>query len=255
MSNLKIWDGVYSSFAEISKEGKGFESDRWVNSIEETFFDQKEKISKGECVVSYNNSLLPIVTSLLYHEKNSISILDFGGGIGLTYEQVLNSDSSLINIDYVVVEGKKICDKGKVIFKNDSRIVFLNALPDYEHEFDIVNISSSLHYVQNWKDVLLSLSRYEPKYFVITDLPAGKIDTFATIQNYYDSKIPCWFFSIDEINNFFYSLGYKLISSSNFLGDRLGLFGVLPMDNFDNSFKIKYSKNLIFMCTKGEFDE
>ena len=90
-------------------------------------------------------------------------------------------------------------EAGARVFQNDERIRFSDTLPRGVEKVDIVHLGSSLQYIEDWRALIGELARYRPHYFLLTDLLAGDIPTYATAQNYYGSKIPCWFFNIQEI--------------------------------------------------------
>lgn len=243
---FNIWEGTYSSFGETPACGDGFESDRWINSSEQKLCEMKSRADNGKLVLSYNNSPLPIIASLIYSEKESLSILDFGGGMGLTYTQLINSSPELTNLKYSIVEGKKVCERGKKLFRDDDKIGFTETLPDKNTHFDILHISSSLQYIEDWQELLSTLCGYKAKYFIFSDLYAGDIQTFVTVQNYYDSKIPCRFFSFGEVVKKIEKVNYRLVHTSEFHANILGQYSHMPMENFSGKMRVGHSKNLIF---------
>jgi len=69
-------------------------------------------------------------------------------------------------------------------------------------------------------------------YILLADVPAGKMPTYATVQNYYGSKIPHWFFNLNEMINAMAAIKYKLLFKSAYIGKRLGIEQPMPQDNF-----------------------
>lgn len=108
-------------------------------------------------------------------------------------------------------------------------------------------MGSSLHYIEDWQNMLHRLCRYQPEYFLIMDLPAGDIPTFATAQNYYDSKIPVWFFNVNEVIEVVKINGFKLVFKSAYIAAILGDESPFRLDNFDKKYRIDNACNLLFI--------
>lgn len=252
MKSFYIWDGVYNNFSELPATGSGFESDKWVESnfkktkeiMDSYIASQNSDVRKyGEFKATHLQSQI----AHCYSQNNSCRVLDFGGGMGTTFIESLYSLPECENLSFDIVEGEQNCIKGREIFKDDKRVSFIERLPA-KKKFDIIHISSSLQYIEDWKSLLHEMcERYDAEYFVFNDLPANNIkNTYATIQNYYDSKISYWFFKLEDIVNFVESENYKLIFQSDFYGTYLGIPGPVPQENFPDEYQIKHSKNLIF---------
>jgi hypothetical protein len=82
---------------------------------------------------------------------------------------------------------------------------------------------------------------------MLSGLNAGDIETFVTYQNYYDSKIPVWFWNIHEIIEALRNLDYNLIYKSLLESSYLGKLQPLPMENFPPEYRLKRKCNLIFL--------
>lgn len=246
---FNIWEGVYKNFNELPKYGDGFESTTWIersiDKIKKTLKLAQEEKSITEDAI-FNGSPLYSIASVLYYEKKHLKILDFGGGMGNSFVPLCTVLSNPNNLKYTVVEGTENCISAEEIFKNDDRISFLNHLPN-DDNFDIIHISSSLQYIENWNELLTLLCKYKSKYFIFTDLPAGDIiESYVSLQNYYESKIPHWFFKLEDIIKEMNFHNYQLIYKSNFQANILGEFYNYPQDNFQKEYQIGYSKCLVF---------
>ena len=75
-------------------------------------------------------------------------------------------------------------------------------------------------------------------------------NSFVTIQNYYESKIPHWFFSISDLIYEFQKNGYELSLHSEATGKRAGKDNLLPMSNFPKSHQIETTSHLLFSKLK-----
>jgi putative methyltransferase (TIGR04325 family) len=88
-----IWEGVYKSFRDAPSSGPGFTGERWIqNSLEKINAVRQDAQKKGtvSSVTQYRESLLPFVAAIVLNEFEGVRILDFGGGVGFSYYQVLH---------------------------------------------------------------------------------------------------------------------------------------------------------------------
>jgi len=248
MSNTEdfnIWEGIYNSFDEAPVTGGGFESERWIHrsleKIKETI-----KIEKENRNVEYVDLPLFSIAADTYFNNGSVKILDFGGGMGNSFVPLCSVLPDDKYVDFTVVEGEKSVAAAKKVFLHDNRIKFLTELPK-GNNYDIIHISSSLQYIENWQSLLKNLSNYQAKYFIFTDLPTGNIrKTYISTQNYYESKIAHIFFKLGNIIDVMSNHSYDLIYQNNFLASILQVNKHYPQDNFKEEYRINYSKNLVF---------
>ena len=245
-----IWEGVYKSFRDAPSSGPGFTGERWIqNSLEKINAVRQDAQEKGTVlsVTQYRESLLPFVAAIVLNEFEGVRILDFGGGVGFSYYQVLHGLPRTKNFEFHIAEIDALCEVGKQYFQNEQHIFFHSSLPREEGlTFDIVHMGSSLHYFEEWEELLSRLCRYKPRYFLLTDLPAGDIPTFATVQSYYTSKIPVWFFNIDEVINAMTRQNYYLVFKSAYVATVLGQEHEIPQDNFEEQYRLGHTCSLLF---------
>jgi putative methyltransferase (TIGR04325 family) len=246
-----IWEGIYDSFEQCPGYGQGFKSDRWacqeterINKLLQTA--KNDRIIPS--VVSYRTNLLPFLaaTTAANSKENKVTILDFGGGLGSTYISVTAACANQQAIDYHIIDSKNICQIGESCFKDDNKIHFYDHLPDEIQDVDIACLSSSIQYVQDWKSLLKELLNYDPQYILLADLPAGEIPTYATLQNYYESKIPHRFFNVGEVIETMLSMNLNLLFKSSHDGTYLGKERPMPQDNFPAEYQVGKSCNLLF---------
>ena len=188
---------VYNSYSEPPKEIQSYDNDTWVKKQ----INRLKNIDQELDVLKHRNYLL--IDRVNQYDKNSISILDYGGGIGLTYFSLLASTDK--TIDYNVVELPSICKSGKELAIN-----FYEDIP--EIKVDIVYIRTALQYSQDWKKTLSDLIKCNPKYIVLAHLSAGNIPTYLTLQMWGDYLIPYWFINKEELDDCILGMNYKKIS-------------------------------------------
>jgi len=246
-----IWEGIYDRFDQCPAHGMGYESDRWVRQETERMQNllQATKNEKTLPSVATNRTdLLPLlaVTTAANSTRNKVTILDVGGGLGSTYISVTAVCGNPKIIDYHIVESKNICLAGKTWFENDNQVHFYDHLPEDIQAVDIVYLSSSIQYIEDWKGLLKESTGYDPLYIILADVPAGDIPTYATVQNYYESKIPYWFFNINDIISVMSSIQYELLFRSFCAGVYLGKEQPMPQANFPVEYRVGDSCNLLF---------
>jgi putative methyltransferase (TIGR04325 family) len=125
-------------------------------------------------------------------------------------------------------------------------VTFHSSLPDEIEKVDIVHIESALQYINEWQKILADLARYAPEFYLFTNLPAGDIPTYATTQQYYGSRIPYWFFNLDEVVTVISNLGYSLVFQSAFIHRILDKEQKYPQANFPEHLRLGHSCNLLF---------
>lgn len=242
MNNFNIWEGVYASFNEVPSCGQGFDSQKWLTRSEQELSERLEVATAS----GLTDSPLPIVASILGSTQKTISCLDFGGGLGHHYLTLKESIMPNIDLNYTVIEGTKSCEIAEKYFTSYNDIKFIDTLPSFNLSFDIVHSSSSMQYIDDWKDLLKAFTAYTPKYFIFSDLVAGNNEAFITHQNYYESKIPYRFFNLVEFISTVEDFGYKLIYQSNFFANTLNQYAHIEMNNFPVHLRVGFAKNLIF---------
>ena len=119
-------------------------------------------------------------------------------------------------------------------------------MPEKITSVDIAHAGSSLHYVDDWEGLLGKLCDYAPRYLLLADLLAGDQERFVTTQIYYESKVPVWFFNLNEIIQTLSALNYQLIYKSYLIRSYKGVSGELPMNNFPLDKQLKYPCQLLF---------
>jgi len=242
--NLHIWEGIYDRFPNDDSGGI-FESERWLNSLPTFSNAQSQEILSPHSLI-HEYPLAPVVATLIGSSDDSIRVLDFGGGLGNSFFPLIASLSAPGLVEFHVVETPTICSHGRELYGEYHNLHFHESLPSNMNRFDIVHAAAALHYVADWRTMLGSFAAYEPRFIMLFGLTAGDIKTFVTYQNYYDSKIPVWFWNVNEIIDRMKDLGYKLTYKSLLASSYLGEVQPLLMENFPAEYRLERKCNLIF---------
>jgi hypothetical protein len=103
-----------------------------------------------------------------------------------------------------------------------------------------------MQYIEDWRSLIARLAGFGARYLSLADIYMGEFATYATLQNYYGSRIRHWFLSEAEFVGEVESQGYVLTLRSDCERTVLGKHGPLPMDNFPSNLRIRYGSNLLF---------
>ena len=214
-STKPLWSGIYSSFDQVPLVGRGFEGRHFAEqtqSYTRLLLDGARMHETIPMQTTCQNSLLPLLASLAAEKTGEVRILDFGGGTGAAFVHVLASVPSWLEIKFDVVETASACELGQELFAAESRISFHTALPEALEQFDIVHISSALQYVSDYGKTLVDLCGFNAAYFLLANLSAGAIPTYATAQHVYDDMVvPYWFLNLDEVIDILAAESYRLL--------------------------------------------
>jgi len=239
--------GVYKKLSDVPVINDGYHNDGWLKTIFNDVIIKLNTIKKTRFILpaeQRNNvtNLLPLLVSTLAQPNNKVSILDFGGGMGAGYLDCLKC---LSNIEYIfhVIDTAPNNEYANKIYQTDSNIKFYDIdIPDDLPKINIINLGSSLQYVDDYNSTLKDLIRINSEYIFFSDTFMGEMSTFATMQvNMKGKGIPCWIFNYQEIIDFFQNNKYELVyKSSNYQPFH-------DLSNFPSGFKLKDSYNLLFI--------
>jgi putative methyltransferase (TIGR04325 family) len=251
-----VWEGVYSSFAEAHATGPGFDGDIWRERSIQAGREFLTQLGRGETLdysLSQRNALLPAVAAMLLAQQSTVRILDFGGGPGYGLTVLMDAlANARRRIDYHVVDVKTICEAGKELFSDGEAPNFHCALPPSSGmNFDLVHTSSTMQYIEDWRAMVGLLAAYSAPYLVFEDVFVGAFQSYVTVQNYYGSRIPHWFFNFREFVAEVEGRGYNLLLRTPCHVKVLGKHGPLPMANFSEHYRLSHKSNLLFGMSDG----
>lgn len=143
--------------------------------------------------------------------EQDIRVLDFGGGVGLGFLQLLASLRSNTTVTYHVVELENMCIAGRKLFADDSRIHFHTAWPTVDGKIDIAYASTVLPYIDDYRGLLRQFASVQAKYILLNQLAAGAFPTYAAKQlNLPGQALAYWFLNLQEVIDVLAADGYSL---------------------------------------------
>lgn len=247
--DFKVWDGVYSSFAEARADNRVFEQDVWIGKIKDrarSALAASHSEAAIAPVAETRDYALPVVAALAARKGFPLRILDFGGGLATSFIPLAKMLPADQDLDFVVVENEMVCKVGRDLLAGDSRVRFCSNIPGVDERFDIVHCGSSIHYVDDWTGLLARLSALKPYYLIFNDLPAADNCSFVTAQKFYGLRMPVWFWNLDEFVGQVVSSGYRLLLKARYRGPYLGERDEPPTGHFDPQHRLRYFAQLVF---------
>lgn len=243
MSYQSMFQGYFSKFDEIKKTSNIFKNKHWIKR-EVNKIKRLKKLKSHEVNLAKDYPLL-VASSIIYNRNKKFNIIDYGGGFGAGYLSVSRGINKIKNLKYFIIDFPEICKLGKKIFLREKNLIFLDKLPK-KVNCDIFHFGSCLQYIDDWKLLLSRTCKLKPKYIIFSDLIAGNIDSFVTLQNFDNYKMPYRFYNINEIINYLNNKGYNLILRNNYQVHFNGLPSYLPTKKFPKKNRLEYTSNLIF---------
>lgn len=212
-----IFDEVFSSWSEACKASnslndavgalEAFQTSRWIER-------QREYLSRARIGKFPRPTNLPLLAAAL----NAKSIVDFGGGSGWVSELLLKEKKRVRT--FIVLEIPIICAEFSIYFKQNSNVFFSPSILDaprwMTENTDIVYSNSVLQYSPDDSDLTKLVNNLAPEYLLIDDLVTSAGETFYSLQNYYEFKIPYRFSNLKQTENTFAKLGYELLGNFDF---------------------------------------
>ena len=184
-TDTPIGSGIYPDFDSVPIEGDGFGGETWLEeeaqATSTAISDDRRQDSLPWDVPTYR-AMLGLLCSCIGHSKSSIRILDFGGGMGVAFANLIGMLPDVDSLSHLVVDNSETCRRGAELFHRVPRIQFSPVLPQDLGGFDVCFLGSVLQYVNDYRGLLRKLAAGQPEYFFLGFTPIGEIPTFATTQ-------------------------------------------------------------------------
>jgi putative methyltransferase (TIGR04325 family) len=247
---LRIWNGPFKTWDEacaaVPDQGDAFVSARWMDRIVQQLKEFREAYATEGLALPPRPCNLPMVCAL----TRSASIVDFGGSSGWCYDYLERTLKNTAIASYVIVEISHTAEHMKRSGLHPLPVAYKtieNSLP----QCDLLYCNSVLQYFESNTEFLDLIKRVRPRYILLDDLLAmGENDFFAT-QTYYHTAIPHRFLGLQRLLSDAASAGYEPLASTPFASPILGAMNPLPMDNFPEEFRLRYSLSVLLERTKS----
>lgn len=154
--------------------------------------------------------ILPIVVSQI--AERPLTVLDFGGGActGLRFIRAHIPDFNTSGFRYVLVETQAVCWAlaGKVTYPGVTIGTEIPAAIDGDL---VVNITSVIQYIDNYRSTLRRLAALKPSAIIISLTPFTNDPTFACCQcNMPHKRVASWVFNRAELVSIMAGLGFTV---------------------------------------------
>lgn len=245
---FSVWEGVYESFSHAGGDIDAFESQSWIQKQQIEVNKALESLKVGGHASQDYPLSLVVAMALATHDK--LTILDFGGGMGIQYIELLAKvPDARTKVRYHIVEGQSLNKNLPPDLKHFPNLSFHTSLEDIQENVDIIHTGSSIQYIEDWKNLLTRLTQqFKAKYLIFSDLLAGNVPTFVSHQLYYDKKIPHVILNWDEFEKFVTKdIGYILRYKSKFIRKILDQEEVYPNFGLPETHRIERGLNVIFV--------
>jgi putative methyltransferase (TIGR04325 family) len=245
-----LWSGVFDSFSAATSDRAVFEEDVWLRKSSDRAERAAEEHARNP-VLSRNAAtheyILPAVAASAARAGEILRILDFGGGMALTYFAVADSLPREQPLVFHIVESEPLCRRARELGLESERLRFHEDFPALQDGVDIVHAGSSIQYVEDWRGLLTRLCSYRPSHLVLADVPAGDLPhSFVTGQYFYGRRIAHWFFQMQELVAVIESNSYRLMYKAPYIGSYLGERRALPMDGLPQTHRLTNFCQLMF---------
>jgi putative methyltransferase (TIGR04325 family) len=236
------WEGIYNNFNEVLIQKPGFES----NIIEQRNINYtKALFENASCTFvphgsSGDDTLLPLLISVISRKKEPVAILDFGGGPGISFFHLTRCLNKDIPLSYNIVETKTMCESSEKLYTNNLNVHFYTSIPDVIQNLKIIFISSVLQYIEDYQSLLLKLCSLKSDYIFLAKTSSVEFETYVTKQLNEDGcELPYRFINIQEIIETLEKNNYSLIFKS-------AHGNIYDQSNFPEKFRMKSACNLLF---------
>lgn len=153
------------------------------------------------------------VLALTAHHRDTVSILDWGGGIG-HYGVISRELLPSVTIDYHCKEVPLLCQGGREVLPDAH--FYEDDAACFQRKYDLVLVSGSLQYAQDWRSLAQRLVQATEGYLYITRLPVvQRSASFVVVQRPYQfgysTEYKGWFFNRNDFLATMRSFGAELV--------------------------------------------
>lgn len=235
------WQGVYASLRDVPVDKWNYDATPQVEKHLGWTRSALALVQRGGKPHLWHEAMA-LVGAIGSTDSGMLRVVDFGGGAGSGYVQLLATLPMSSMIEYHVVDLARMCAAGRELFAKDPHISFHTELPMLNGKtVDIVYLNSVLQYIDDWVGLLRRLARLNARFILLARLAAGAVPTYASKQINLDRQVmPYWFLNVDEVVAQLALANYRLAYD--------GLDGQeYDQSNFPQSHRIGRMRNMLFV--------
>jgi putative methyltransferase (TIGR04325 family) len=241
---FQIFSGVYDDFDQTGSSTEVFSTDLYLNKASQRL----EAAMGGENFAA--DSVLPPLAATLLAERGRLSVLDFGGGPGISYLSVVETLPRADLLTFHVLDNAGICSLGRSRLIGRPGLRFIEQTSDLDNTYDLVHFGSVLQYICPPDEVISIAASKRADYILVSDAMVGSSRSFITIADYYGHKHPHMFMSFNDIESLFERHGYELSYRVPYLGFIQGRREFYDMSNLPPELRIEHTYHLVFRATE-----
>jgi putative methyltransferase (TIGR04325 family) len=174
--------GVFESFEQAIASAPKSKSIGYNNAaLAEEYCNSKAQL---ETIRDYDYPMLFWLQSIFIERKlDNISILDFGGNVGIHFYAYQKYIYYPENLKWLVLDVPEIVKSGKKLSQANpsSKLGFTESIEHISGK-DVFMASGSIQYVEDLSVLLKPLIK-KPKYLLLNRIPLGEAEQFVTLQN------------------------------------------------------------------------
>lgn len=200
-----VYTGLYHTWDDAhqhSSKQQGY-ADKHYDKRSLRKFTIDEKHTSGR------NMIVPIVLAATHQESQTI--LDIGGGVNSIFSH-LNTTQKSTHRCYVL-ERPEIIDafNAKIPQQYAEHLAYISSVDELPCDnIDIVYFGSSIQYIPEYKELLLNLKHFNPKFIIFSESVFSKLesDIWVLQQNMKPNIFPNLFIAEEGFLDFMKDIGY-----------------------------------------------
>ena len=210
----------YSSWEIAEQMSEGYDSDNIIKKVSKAaklVFNGEVTYERDSVIFDRIEYSYPLLASLMFVATNSksLKVIDFGGGLGTTYQQNRKFISKIKNVcEWKIVEQERFVTIGKSEFTNKILSFYKTIEDANKNGVDVVLFAGSICYVKSPYDFMAKAKVIKAPYIIFERTPITNEmkDTFAVqyVHSIFKASFPIRNFNYNNIVKFFID-EYELI--------------------------------------------
>jgi putative methyltransferase (TIGR04325 family) len=178
LHRVVVWQGPFNSWKEADVYAQKIFGNYSNNSILKKVIKaaniakkKRGSYERDGCVISSLEYGFHIISIIFYHyynnKKKNYKVLDVGGSLGSTFYQNKKFLFLLKKLSWSVLEQKNFAEYGNLNLNEPKLNFFSNIDKALLKKYDLIIMSGSLQYLENYKEIFEKLIKSKPKYIIL----------------------------------------------------------------------------------------